>query len=171
MKYSVIFGQIQTFIRNATPKVLKANHATVEESLLKSVNMLPVNDSLLIQENITAIPNPNIFSGTVGLNLWLKRIGNEVVVSGSIINSTPSGLAPYRLASINLDSEFLPDDREDPVTELPYVFRFDAVNASGDIIRMCVRTVADVAYIETLTYFNPTGQHFYIKNGRYDAKD
>lgn len=131
----------------------------------------PINDSLIIQSQITAIPNPDILSGSAFLNIWFKRVGNEVIISGRMENQTSGPLTPYKMAFIKADSEFLPDDRTDPVTGAPYVFRFDAESVNGEKVRMCVRTVSEVAYIETLSYWNTSLGALYIKNGRYDAKD
>lgn len=167
-KKSVLVSAINGFL------VIVVNILKVKGSFTEIINSVyaPTHyDNLVLQEQITAIPNPDILSGTLRLNLFLKRLGNEVIVTGRINNDTSGIVNNSKIFSINADSEYFPDDSLDPSTAAPIIFRLYAKGRalSGSEVKLIIRVEDGVAYFQNTSAI-PVGEALDI-NGRYTAKD
>lgn len=101
MNLAAITAFIDAKIRNKTPKVIKIEHADVDQAI---VNIL---FSEIKQENNAShtITTPN--GSGITYDLKFKKVGNIVYLTGRIQNNTGSTLTNYDAINIT-NTEYLP---------------------------------------------------------------
>ena len=87
---------INTKIRNKTPRVIKTEHADVHQSLVDGeIYSAPVRE-ISSGTNANTTPVTNIF-----YNFFLKKSGNQTVISGYFTNNNSGLIANTKLCVIS----------------------------------------------------------------------
>lgn len=114
---TTIQNLINNFIRNKTPKVVKAEHADVEDALLSNSYATIINDTHL--SNTITERNPDY--PFLEYNIYFAKQGRKVSIKGTIRNNSSNivGFADYYFFQIT-DPEYLQNTSIVNVTSLTF---------------------------------------------------
>ena len=167
MLYQVLKNLIDNNIRNKVPKVLKVEHANVEQALLDEVYPVPVDDTstLKVYTNTSTASSYAYF-------VKFTKIGRRVNIDGWIINisslqASNVDVFTFRDTVASLANPFLPDDTTDPNSSLPYTYRGEAIRTQ-DNSRVRILVVKDSGiYKFRISGLFPTNGTSNNNNDRY----
>ena len=126
-----------------SPKRLPVKDREVGTALSDSVFNTPVNDNLTSQTYITAVAHPEITTGTLIVDIWFSQVGGKIFLEGMFHNNTASALQNTVLFEFKT-SNYSPDDRENPLTSLPYLFAGVATDTDGNRVRFSLGKIDGV---------------------------
>ena len=121
---SVLTALIDANIRNKTPKVLKAEHANVEQALLDNYYPTPTTETGTGSDVNTVLFAPGSYSA----NVTLVKVGRRVFIEGWLSNDSGATVSATTVLKF-LTEEFIPSD--DNIGGLPYSSRCVAKTDSG----------------------------------------
>jgi len=133
---------------------------------LDDVFTTPVYDTLISQTYITAVPHPEISSGSLKAYIWIRQIGGQIRMDGYFHNESASVLNNTIIFQFK-DNDFVPDDRNDPTESAPFLTHGIGTDTTGQRVRFVI------GKIDGVNVFKIEGQMTFAKtyfSVTYDQK-